>query len=178
MQAISRLFNRARIMVVTAVALAVALCAALGATPLTTSRAHAASDGAQVSGTFGFSGSLLVGCPNGALLCTHGTFTGGLSGSFTLTLLTTVPSVDPGINYFTGLLAFRNGQGTFNCTLDGALDSRTTGEGAFGEICVIKNGTGSYAKVKGDLRMMGTSSSTLLIIPTGAGSYQGTVQTT
>jgi hypothetical protein len=170
MNAIVRLFTRTRIM-------ALVIAAAALFVPTMTPRAHAASDGAQVNGTFRYSGSLLVGCPAGALLCTHGSFSGGLSGSFTLTLLTTVPSVDPGVDYFTGWLAFRNGQGTFNCTLDGALDSVTTSEGEFGEICVMKNGTGAYAKVKGDLRMIGTSTSTLLIIPSGAGEFQGTITT-
>lgn len=173
MHALIRPLARTRVVVALIVASAALFALMSG---LVTQRAHGASDGSQVSGNFSFSGSLLVGCPPGALLCTHGSFDGGLSGTFTLTLLTTVPSIDPGINYFTGSLAMRNDVGTFNCTLNGALDSRSSSEGEFGEICVINNGTGRYLGAKGDLRLIGTSTSKLLI-PTGAGEYQGHITT-
>lgn len=173
MHAMIRPLARTRVVVALVVASAALFALMSG---LFSQRAHAGSDGSQVSGNFSFSGSLLVGCPTGALLCTRGSFDGGLAGTFTLTLLTTVPAVDPGISYFTGSLAMRNDLGTLNCTLNGALDNRATSEGEFGEICVIKNGTGRYLGAKGDLRLIGTSTSKVFI-PTGAGEYQGHITT-
>lgn len=171
MKALARTITRPVIALMVTVAALLALL-----TGLFTQNSNAASDGSQVSGTFSFNGSLLVGCPTGALLCSKGSFTGGLQGDFTLVLLATVPSADLGINYFTGTLAMKSDVGNLNCTLDGALDSRTSSEGEFGEICVIKNGTGRYATAKGDLRLIGTSTSKLLV-PTGGGVFAGTITT-
>lgn len=174
MHVLTRSTSRVRASLVAA-AMAVIALVALMLGPLSPS-ARASSDGSNVSGNFAFSGSVLIGCPTGALLCTRGTITGGVNGSFTLKLLSTLPAPDPGIFYFTGLLAVHTATGNLNCTLDGAENASSSSDGAFGEICVISSGTGTYANAKGDLRMIGTSTSKLLI-PTGAGSYVGTVTT-
>jgi hypothetical protein len=140
------------------------------------SAARAADDGSHPSGSFDFNGSLLIGCPTGAVLCTQGHLSGGLTGSFTMTLLTITPSATPGVNFFTGYLVLNTASGQLRCGLNGATNETTSSEGEFGEICEINGGTGIYKSARGDLRMIGTSTSTLLI-PTGSGIYQGTVRT-
>jgi hypothetical protein len=109
------------------------------------------------------------------LLCTHGTMTGGLNGDFTLNLLAVQPSTDPGVQYFTGAFVLHTSTGILRCTLDGALDDKVGSEGEFGEICPITSGTGTFLGKRGDLRLIGTSTSVLLI-PTGAGIYDGTLK--
>jgi hypothetical protein len=79
------------------------------------------------------------------------------------------------VQYFTGKLMLTSLAGNLNCTLDGAANFNTASDGEFGEICVITGGTGTYANAKGDLRMIGTSTSQLLVIPSGSGIYQGTI---
>jgi hypothetical protein len=144
---------------------------------LLSQEARAGSDGSQVSGNFSFSGRLLFGCPVGAALCTSGTMSGSLSGPFTLTLLTALPSPTLGVYYFNGKLVLHTSGGDLNCDLNGASDFNAASEGEFGEICVVTGGTGVYKTAKGDLRLTGTSTSVLGLIPSGGGSFQGLVTT-
>jgi len=138
--------------------------------------AHADSDGTHVSGDFSFAGKLLVGCPHGAVLCSSGSMTGGLAGSFTLSFSNLVPSPHFGVNYFAGKLVLTTDSGILRCDLNGALNTKSSSEGEFAEICVVTAGTGRYLGATGDLRMIGTSTERLGI-PTGAGEFVGTVVT-
>jgi hypothetical protein len=172
MLALIRPFARPRaVLALLATALAAVAFALLG--PF--APANASTSTVNVAGTFSFKGSLLVGCPTGSLLCTSGSMNGGVHGNFTMNLISALPAPDPGVQYFTGKLTLTSLAGKLNCTLDGAANFNTTSEGEFGEICVITGGTGTYANAKGDLRMIGTSTSQLLIIPSGTGIYQGTI---
>ncbi len=82
----------------------------------------------------------------------------------------------PSTLFFTGKLVLHTRSGDLDCDLNGAEDTSSSSEGPFGEICTITGGTGAYMHATGDLRLIGTSTSTLLV-PTGKGSYVGSVKT-
>jgi hypothetical protein len=149
--------------------------ACLAGAALDASGVAGADNSNQPSGQFSFTGHLLTGCPVGAVLCTHVTLTGGVSGTGTLSLLTLIPSVTVGVDYFDGKLALNTADGKFNCDLNGALDMLPSRQGEFGEICVITGGTGKYAHATGHLRMSGLSTFQNLVIPSGSGDYKGQV---
>ena len=164
---LSRTRKRTRVLVVT-----VALAAA-AAVPLS-QVALASSD--TLSGSFNFKGSLVIGCPVGAVLCTHGSFTGGVSGNFQFSILTLIPSATVGVDYYDGKLVLHTLLGDIKCDLNGALNENPKAEGEFGEICVINGGTGLYKGATGDFRLIGTSSGGLTA-PMGGGVYQGRIVT-
>ena len=172
MHALARPLARTRTLIVLAVAALTAVALVL-VSPFSQS---AKADGSAVTGTFSFTGSLIIGCPPGALLCTTGHLHGGIEAPFTLTLLSTAPTGDQGILFFTGRLVAKAPGGNLVCLLHGAENAKTGSDGEFGEICEFNGGTGAYAKAKGNLRMIGTSTQNLLV-PTGGGIYQGSLTT-
>jgi hypothetical protein len=160
----------------TAVAAVAAAAVAAGTVGVTVGQA--AGDASQPSGQFSFTGKLLVGCPAGAVLCTKTAFTGGLAGTGEFTLQAIVPSPTPHVFYFNGQMTLNTLRGQLKCALDGALNQDPTSQGEFGEICVIDGGTGVYKGAKGHLRLIGTSTSSSLILPTGGGDYRAFISTT
>ena len=156
------------------VAVSAAVLAVLTAGVL--SQSAGASTQQPVSGSFDFAGSLVVGCPIGAVLCTHGTFSGDVNGQFQFSILTLLPSATAGVSYFDGKLVLHTASGDVKCDLNGALNTNTTSQGEFGEICVITGGTGAYSRATGHFRLIGTSNGSL-VSPAGGGVFQGLIKT-
>jgi hypothetical protein len=107
-------------------------------------------------------------------LCTEGTISSGLKGSFSFTatsLIQTVDTPSTSVLLYTGDLTLRTKDGDFTCKDAGAF--RTVAEGAVSSVCTIVAGTGAYAGVTGTLQFVGNFSSTT----GGVGEYSGSLAT-
>jgi hypothetical protein len=121
-----------------------------------------------------FSSTVVTGptCQSPVGLCTDGSLTGGIKGSFSFTGTSLIPTVDTpttGVVLYTGDLSVRAKDGEFTCKDAGAF--RTSGDGAVSSVCTIVSGTGAYSGATGTIQFTGTFSST----SGGNGDYSGTL---
>jgi hypothetical protein len=121
-----------------------------------------------------FSSTVVTGaaCQSPIELCTEGSLTGGLKGSFSFTgtsLIQTVDTPTTAVVLYTGDLSVNTKDGEFTCKDAGAF--RTTGDGATSSVCTIVSGTGAYAGATGTIQFSGTFSSA----SGGNGDYSGTL---
>jgi hypothetical protein len=113
-------------------------------------------------------------CTSSVGLCTEGTLTGGLKGTFSFTATSLIQTIDTpttAVLLYTGDLTVRTKDGEFTCKDAGAF--RTVAEGAVSSVCTIVAGTGAYSGVTGTLQFVGNFSSTT----GGAGEYSGSLAT-
>lgn len=113
-------------------------------------------------------------CNSPVGLCTEGTLTGGLKGTFSFrgtSVIQTVDTPSTTVVLYTGDLTVRTKDGELMCKDAGAL--RTIAEGAVSSVCTIVTGTGAYSGVTGTLQFVGNFSSTI----GGVGDYTGSLVT-
>lgn len=140
--------------------------------------ADASGNSSIVSGEFGYKAQLPIVCGMSApLLCATGTFSGGIQGTFVNEITSLVPSVlvNEMVDFYTGSITITTRRGQLKCDLAGALQD--SGDGEFGEICVITGGTGSYSGATGHLQLTGDSNTSGLPILglSGSGEYRGKI---
>lgn len=113
-------------------------------------------------------------CTSPVGLCTAGTLTGGIKGTFEFTGTSLIQSVDTpttGVVLYTGDIAIHTRDGDLSCKDAGAL--RTTGSGEVSSVCTIISGTSAFAGTTGVIQFVGT----FTLSAGGAGDYQGTLFT-
>ena len=120
---------------------------------LTSQSAAAASKRAR--GQFS-SNVVTEGCLSPVGICTAGTLTGGLNGSFEFTATSLVPTADTpttSVLLYTGDIVVTTHHGTITCKDAGAFES--TGAGAVSSVCHIVSGTGDYSGSTGSIQFVG-----------------------
>lgn len=155
--------------------LAVAAICALGGSAGAMAATPEDSTGSEVYGRFNYAAQLPGACGLSALVCSTGTFSGSIQGGFTNAVTSLVPSslVTEMVDFYTGHIVITTDRGQITCDLAGALQD--SGDGEFGEICVVTGGTGSYSGVKGHLELIGDSNTSGLPVLglKGSGDYRG-----
>jgi hypothetical protein len=121
---------------------------------------------ADDDGTF-ISGSLSTHLVSCSTLCTSGTISGDLSGSFDYTMATMTATSDPNVFILTGSFVIANSTGTLTGT-DITLWNVVTGE--FLDLGKFTGGTGGYHEASGKITIVGTFDITA---GTGQSNYTG-----
>ena len=131
-----------------------------------------ASATANVVGHFS---SVVVGgpdCLSPIGLCTRGTLSGGLKGSFFFTATSLVPTADTpttGVVLYTGEIVLTTKDGTLTCKDAGGF--QTVGAGAVSSVCAIVAGTAGLAGASGTIQFVGT----FTVADGGDGDYRASV---
>lgn len=129
----------------------------------------------SVKGRFESQAVTGAGCTSPVGLCTAGTLTGGIKGTFEFTATSLIQSVDTpttGVVLYTGDIAIHTKDGDLSCKDAGAF--RTTGAGEVSSVCTIIGGTDGLAGTSGVIQFVGTFTTAF----GGAGDYRGTLFTT
>ncbi|HJU41933.1 MAG TPA: hypothetical protein VJ691_03930 [Vicinamibacterales bacterium] len=90
-------------------------------------------------------------------ICTEGTLTGALKGTFTFTATSLTASVDSattGVMFYTGDIRLTTRDGVLFCKDAGAFD--VNAPGAVSSVCSITGGTGEFAGATGTIQFVGT----------------------
>lgn len=129
---------------------------------------------ARTSVTGHFSSVAVSGptCTSSIGLCTQGTLTGGIKGTFFFTATSLIQTADTpttSVALYTGDIAVRTKDGDFICKDAGAF--RTTGDGAVSSVCTIVSGSGAFAGVTGTLQFVGNFS----LSSGGVGDFTGSL---
>ncbi len=152
---------------VVAAALAVSMLVVFGYTSGWAAAVHS-----SITGHFSSTVVPAPACTSPVGVCTEGTLTGGVKGTFSFTgtsLIQTADTPTTSVLLYTGDIIVRTKDGQFTCKDAGAF--RTTGDGAVSSVCTIVGGTGAYAGVSGTLQFVGSFSST----GGGIGDYSGSL---
>jgi hypothetical protein len=100
---------------------------------------------------------ITAGCTSPVGICTAGTLTGGLKGSFEFTATSLVPTADTpstSVLLYTGDIVVHTDGGDLLCKDAGAFES--TGDGAVSSVCHITGGTGDFVGAQGQIQFVGT----------------------
>ena len=98
-------------------------------------------------------------CTSPVGLCTRGTFTGDIRGTFVFTATSLTPSADTpatGIVHYTGDIVIQTRRGRIFIKDAGAFNSLPDSTGDVGAVSTITGGTGRYAGSSGRIRIAGT----------------------
>ena len=90
-------------------------------------------------------------------ICTDGTLTGALKGTFSFTATSLTPSADSpttGVMFYTGDITLTTRDGLLFCKDAGAFD--VNAPGAVSSVCSITGGTGEFAGASGTIQFLGT----------------------
>jgi hypothetical protein len=109
----------------------------------------------------------LVPC---ATLCTSGTITGSLSGSFNYTMATMTGTSDPNVFILTGSFVIANGSGTLTAN-DTTLWDVSTGQ--FTDMGRFTGGTGGYSGAEGKIMIVGVFD---IVAGAGLSTYTGKLE--
>ena len=97
------------------------------------------------------------GCASIVGICTEGTLTGALKGTFSFTATSLTPSADSpttGVMFYTGDITLTTRDGVLFCKDAGAFD--VNAPGAVSSVCSITGGTGEFAGASGTIQFLGT----------------------
>jgi hypothetical protein len=125
----------------------------------------ARASGSAISGTLS---THLVAC---ATLCTSGTISGDLSGSFDYTMATMTATSEPNVFILTGSFVVTNATGTLFAT-DTTLWDVSTGQ--FTDMGKFRGGTGGYNQADGKITIVGVFD---IVAGTGQSTYTGHLDT-
>lgn len=90
-------------------------------------------------------------------ICTEGTLTGALKGTFSFTATSLTPSADTettGVMFYTGDIRLTTRDGVLLCKDAGAFD--VNAPGAVSSVCSVTGGTGEFAGASGTIQFVGT----------------------
>ena len=96
------------------------------------------------------------GCTSPVGICTAGTLTGGVNGTFVFTATSLQPTADTpttGVLLYTGDIVLTTRFGTLTCKDAGAFES--TGSGAVSSVCAVVGGTGNLTGAAGTVQFVG-----------------------
>jgi len=125
----------------------------------------ARANGSAISGTLS---THLVACPT---LCTSGTLSGDLSGSFDYTMATMTATSDPNTFILVGSFVVTNATGTLFGT-DTTLWDISSGQ--FTDMGKFRGGTGGYNQADGKITIVGLFD---IVAGTGQSTYTGHLDT-
>ena len=113
-------------------------------------------------------------CASPVGICTEGTLTGALKGTFSFTATTLTPSADTpttGVMFYTGDITLTTRDGVVFCKDAGAFD--VNAPGAVSSVCSITGGTGEFAGASGTIQFVGT----FTLADGGDGEYRAMITT-
>ena len=90
-------------------------------------------------------------------ICTDGTLTGALKGTFSFTATSLTASADSaatGVMFYTGDITLTTRDGVLFCKDAGAFD--VNAPGAVSSVCKVTGGTGEFAGASGTIQFVGT----------------------
>ena len=140
-----------------------------------------------VSGSYTY---VTVAPPCLGVACYQAQYSGGTAGPATSALITTTPTTEPGLVFYTANNVINTANGVLRCTVYGANDlgddfgGLAPTDGEAGGLCKITGGTGAYAGAKGALLIYGYSEGSvgLVVLPgtpprSGSFNYVGKIVT-
>jgi|SRR5688500_6629610 len=113
-------------------------------------------------------------CASPVGICTEGTLTGALKGTFSFTATSLTPSADTaitGVMFYTGDITLTTRDGVLQCKDAGAFE--VNAPGAVSSVCSIIGGTGEFAAASGTIQFVGT----FTLADGGDGEYRAMITT-